>query len=200
MAGVVTELVARGRSPTVLTLKADGRTGLARPGCPHVDLPRGRLPRDMVAWLRLMTLPQGTAIVTGLWNPEATLAWVAGHRAVTILAHGNEVMPAPDRPVWSWLRGKVLTAAHAVVCNSRHTQELVRALAPQARTVVINPGVDLDRFAPAADRAAVRARLDVAPDQRVILSVARLTRSRALRRSSPRWPPCQRTSAGGWSI
>ncbi|MGD9507422.1 MAG: glycosyltransferase family 4 protein [Geminicoccaceae bacterium] len=88
--------------------------------------------------------------------PDGLLAWrlkqVTGLRYI-VTAHGSDVPGYnPDRfvglhrlaaPVWR----RVVGAADAIVCPSRHLERLVLARAPIARTVVIPNGIDVDRFA-----------------------------------------------------
>lgn len=103
--------------------------------------------------------------------PDGILAWrlrrLAGLRYV-ITAHGSDVPGYnPDRfvgmhrllsPLWQ----KVVRDADAIVCPSRHLEQLVLAAAPQAKTTVIPNGIELNRFASDRER------------QPAILVVARL--------------------------
>lgn len=68
----------------------------------------------------------------------------------------------------------------AAVAVSTPVAEVLRRSVPAARCHQIDNGVDTTRFAPAADRAAVRARLGVADGQRVLACVGRLSQEKGL--------------------
>ena len=101
--------------------------------------------------------------------PDGILAWrlrrLAGLRYV-ITAHGSDVPGYnPDRfvgmhrlmsPIWR----RVVRDADAIVCPSRHLEQLVLAAAPQARTTLIPNGIELNRFS--SDRKRQPAILVVA--------------------------------------
>ena len=76
----------------------------------------------------------------------------------------------------------VMARGDVVIANSRYTADLIAAryATPRQRLEVIHRGVDTGAFDPqsiAPDRVAeLRRRWGVAPDQRVILQAARLTR------------------------
>jgi glycosyltransferase involved in cell wall biosynthesis len=66
---------------------------------------------------------------------------------LVVYAHGSDVREtAQQNAIYRLLAGYVARKANAVVCNSRATAELVRALGRDP--LVIPPGVDLDRFHP----------------------------------------------------
>jgi phosphatidylinositol alpha-1,6-mannosyltransferase len=93
------------------------------------------------------------------------------------MAHGNEVMSYPPGLRYrlkGWLRRKVITSASTVVCNSRYTERLVHAISPKAKTVVITPGVDTQRYAPVDDLRAIRQQFSLPTECRVVLSVSRI--------------------------
>ena len=174
---IVRELTRRCCMVDVLTLAAGGASGLSRPDVSTYEVPRTGLQRDLAAFFCLKRLPAGRPVLATVWNPEASLAWVAQCSAITVLAHGNEVMPYPAgfrfKPK-DMLRRRVLGAAHAVVCNSRYTERLVRNLSPGARTVVICPAVDAARFGEHCDVEKTRERFGLPVDKRLVLSVSRL--------------------------
>lgn len=174
---VVSELSKRAHEVDVLSLAADGRAGPEQPAASTREVPRAWPMRDLETFRYLRRLPAGTPVLATIWNPEATLAWLAGRARVTVMAHGNEVMPYPSG-LAPWvkdrLRRRVLGSAQAVVCNSRYTQRLVHDLAPGANTVVICPAVDAERFAGEHDPAAIRRQLGLPLDKKLALSVSRL--------------------------
>lgn len=178
VSGAVAAFEASGEKVQVVTLASGARTGLPRPGGEVVEVDRRKGLRD-VQMLRLVRqhlrhYGPNAPILTSVWNPEATLAMLAGARRVTVLAHGNEVMPYPRKGWKARLRRLVLERARVVVCNSGFTETLVRQIAPAARTAVLNPAVDADRFHSPISRQSARARLDLPASKRIILTVARL--------------------------
>src|SRR3989338_3865575 len=75
-----------------------------------------------------------------------------------------------------WLVGRYsLSAAKKVVCVSKATETYVKAVCPSARTVVLYNGVDLQKFAPAKDKATVRKTLGIPLDKFVVFTVRTLS-------------------------
>jgi phosphatidylinositol alpha-1,6-mannosyltransferase len=110
--------------------------------------------------------------------PEGLVAWwvarLTGH-PVVIYAHGEELT--------TW-RGRKHTAmvfalrhADAVIANSEFTRDqlVARGVAPE-KIRLIHPGVDTERFRPGLPCDDLKARIGLAPQQRLILSVGRLSR------------------------
>lgn len=177
-ADAVSALGQAGAKIRVATFAANSQIGLVRPACEVVEIGRRKGLRDwqLIREIRshLRRHGKGAQILATIWNPEATLAMLAGARRVTILAHGNEVMPYPHPGPKSLIRRIVLERARVVICNSRFTESFVRRIAPQARTEVLNPAVDTQRFAPRVPRAQARRFLGLPLVARVVLTVARL--------------------------
>ena len=68
-------------------------------------------------------------------------------------------------------------AANRVVANSEFTRDRLLELGVEpGRITLINPGVDLERFHPGYETADLRRGLGLAPEQKLILSVGRLSR------------------------
>lgn len=110
--------------------------------------------------------------------PEGLVAWwvarLTGH-PVVIYAHGEELT--------TW-RGRKHTAmvfalrhADAVIANSEFTRDqlVARGVAPE-KIRLIYPGVDTERFRPGLPCDDLKVRIGLAPKQRLILSVGRLSR------------------------
>lgn len=176
-AEIVRGLAGRGHDPRVLSLIPAASPNITRPVVDTVDVSRHRLLREAATlrWLLRRQRRSGVVLAT-LWNPEGTMAWLS-RREYVVMAHGNEVMQYPAEPRFEArrvLRRLVLEGARRVVCNSRYTERLTLEAAPRAQTVVIHPGVDLERFRPPANGADPRALFDLPHDKRVVLSVARL--------------------------
>ncbi len=176
--GLVSALIERDVRPQVVTLKRDHNSGLPRLQAPCLEVSRLKGLRDwqFVRAVRAYLHHHGSQapVLTTLWNPEASLALLAGAQRVSILAHGNEVMPYQHQGPKAWLRQAVLERAHTVICNSRFTESLVAQLAPRAQTVVLNPAVDAAAFQPSLSRSAARQTLQLPLHTRVVITVARL--------------------------
>lgn len=176
--GAVSALHDAGVTTHVVTFAAAGRTGMPRPSgfLSEVVRRKGRRDWQIFKLVRRYLRRSGRdgAILTSVWNPEATLAFLAGARRVTILAHGNEVMPYDRNGLKAWLRRRVLARARVVVCNSHFTETLVKKLVPAARTSILNPAIDADRFQPPMPMEEARRYLGLPPDKRIVLTVARL--------------------------
>jgi D-inositol-3-phosphate glycosyltransferase len=100
------------------------------------------------------------------------------HTAHTLAKVKNEALAAGDRPEpRARVIGEeqVVAEADRLIANTdQEARELVRLYgADPARTLVVPPGVDLDRFAP-GDRAAARRTLGIAEDAVVLLFVGRI--------------------------
>lgn len=178
VASAAAEMARRGVDTEVLTLARSGVPGVERADVPTREVRRSGLRRDLATWAYARRLPSACKVLASVWNPEGTMALLAGHRNYYLMAHGNEVMRYPDGPrgaMKALLRKHVLSNARGVICNSRYTEGLVRDLAPQVCTHVICPAVDADRFALLeTTRAAARSRFGLPQDKRIALSVSRL--------------------------
>lgn len=175
---LVKGLSARGHEVQVLTVVDSGQSGPERPDVMTTDVPRRGWRRDLAAFAALRYQSREAVLLASVWNPEGTLAWLAGRSdQLWIMAHGNEVMPYPSglRFAWKrWLRRRVLASARGVICNSRYTERLVKAACPQARTSAIPLGVDAVRFDLAVDKTSARKHFGLPENCRVLLSVSRL--------------------------
>jgi radical SAM protein with 4Fe4S-binding SPASM domain len=113
----------------------------------------------------------------GPWVPALRAAWPA---AVTAHVHGNDLLApwvhhggVPEAYRRAQIEG--LDAAHAVIAVSSFSAALAREAGVRAsRLAVIENGVDTARFSPGPPDAALRARLGIADDDEVILTVSRL--------------------------
>lgn len=176
-AAAVAELLRRGVQVEVLTLQTGHSGGQQRQDSALHEVPRKKLLRELATARMLLTTGKGSALLASIWNPEGTVAWLLRRRDLWVMAHGNEVMPYPRgafHAVKGWFRRRVLAHAQAVICNSRYTECLVKALQPRARTFVINPAVDANRFQVDIDVAACRGRFGFSTDKRLVLSVSRM--------------------------
>ena len=120
-------------------------------------------------------------MLAGIWYPDGLVAAAAGARPLVVLAHGLELLRAQSRwrrAVWHAVRRWVLERADLVIANSNYTLGLVREVAPRAAAIALPLAVDAQHFAP-ADRTAARQRWGLVPEQRVLLTVSRLSRYKA---------------------
>ena len=90
-------------------------------------------------------------------------------------AHGEELTLAKTSRELAALTGRVLRAAVLIVANSQFTRQLLLEdwRVPAEKVVVMHPGVDTGRFAPAPPADDVRLRLGWA-GRRVVLTVGAL--------------------------
>jgi len=74
-----------------------------------------------------------------------------------------------------------LKSADRVIANSRYTEKLLwRYRVPKQKICVIPGGVDIQRFRPVAEAAQLRIEKGYHPDDRIILTVARLVRFKGI--------------------
>lgn len=128
-------------------------------------------------WMALRGRPKLILAGSGLTAP---LAWFAarlcGARAAVYL-HGLDIIVPNRLYQTAWL--PFLRRCELVLVNSANTARLARAAGiPAARIAVLHPGTDVPAADPGA-RARFRA-LHGLPEQRILLSVGRLTRRKGL--------------------
>lgn len=111
--------------------------------------------------------------------PEGLVAWSVARltfRPVVIYAHGEELT--------TWGRGRrrrpmrfALRHADRVIANSEFTRdELIKLDVQPERITLIYPGVDVARFRPGLPCDDLKASIGLQPEERLILSVGRLSR------------------------
>ena len=111
--------------------------------------------------------------------PEGLVAWAVARltfRPVVIYAHGEELT--------TWGRGGkyktmrfALRHADQVIANSEHTRNtLLEMDIDAARITIIYPGVDVSVFRPGLDVTGLRESLGIGRDEKLVLSVGRLSR------------------------
>ena len=147
-------------------------------------------------WLRPASLPlYSTLFFTGLMLglrhrfdaihagrvlPEGWVAVLLGRLLrlpVVIYAHGEEITTWRRHPRRLRAMSFAYRAAARVVANSEFTRDRLLELGVEpGRITLINPGVDLERFHPGYETADLRAGLGLEPEQKLVLSVGRLSR------------------------
>ena len=110
------------------------------------------------------------ALPLGLVGPSLRLPYM-------VVLHGAEVTVPGRLPVSRQVLGHVLRGArHVIAAGGYPAREGEHAAGRTLPITIVPPGVDTKRFVPVAeaDRASVRARFGLAPDDEVVLGVSRL--------------------------
>lgn len=119
------------------------------------------------------------AIHAGRALPEGLVALIVGRltfHEVVIYAHGEELTTWGDGTKYRTMRF-ALRHADTVVANSDYTdQQLRRMGVPAKQIVVVNPGVDIERFRAGLPCADLKDSIGLRRDEHLILSVGRLQR------------------------
>jgi len=160
------------------------------------DLPLERIPLTMNAWgirsfeglrgywrgfrniRRLVRRERITILHAARCLPEGVMAWTIKRRLgvpFICYVHGEDVNSASHSRELSWLTRRVLDSAEYVVANSRNTADILHQEwnLNQTRVRVMHPGMDGDRFVPAAHSPETRQRLGW-QGRTVVLTVGRL--------------------------
>ncbi|HYP67453.1 MAG TPA: glycosyltransferase family 4 protein, partial [Thiobacillaceae bacterium] len=154
-----------------------------------------RLDLRRVAWLRpesllmyarlftralwLAATRRFTAVHAGRALPEGLVAWAVArltfHKAV-IYAHGEELTTWGQGRKYQAMRF-ALRHADRVIANSEFTRdELVKMGVNPERITLIYPGVDVERFRPGLPCDDLKESIGLTANQKLILSVGRLSR------------------------
>ena len=163
------------------------------------------LPTSMVS-RRVERLAEVHGAELVIWDPALPVGHAAHrvHRPYALVLHGAEVTVPGRLPGTRQLLRRVLRGASLVICAGRYSAaEAERAAGHPLPTVIVSPGVDIDRFRPldASERSSVRRELPV--DAPLVVSVRRLvprkgmdTLVRAASRLSKRIPDAVVAIAG----
>lgn len=129
--------------------------------------------------LRLALHHKFDAIHTGRVLPEGLVGWVVARlvrRPLVVYAHGEEITTWRQAGKF---QAMVFTYKHAdrIIANSDFTRDELLKLGVRADKIsLISPGVDIELFHPGLETADLRASIGLAENQRLILSVGRLSR------------------------
>ncbi len=139
---------------------------------------RWLLPTPMLA-RQIDELATEVGATSVILDPAVPLGVLGPRLAVpySVVVHGAEAAIPGRLPVSRAVLGSVLRGATSVVAAGSYVADEAELAAGRALPlVVVPPGVDVDRFRPAAaeEAAATRARLGVADDARLVVSVSRL--------------------------
>ena len=179
MAGDITRaLTSKGCLIRVVTFSADDNTGSTRPKADYWEISKHKGLRELQLMYAINQAGRDTRILATSWNPEATMAMLAGARRVSILVHGDEIMEYNGKPFRTWLRRLVLERAHQVICNSKFNEKLVHKIAPKARTTVLNPGINIERFKVSYEKTEIRQQLRLPLGKKILLTVSRLVKNK----------------------
>ena len=136
------------------------------------------LPTPMVS-RRVERLAEVHGAELVIWDPALPVGhaahWV--HRPYAVVLHGAEVTVPGRLPGTRQLLRRVLRGASLVICAGRYSAtEAERAAGHPLPTVIVSPGVDIDRFRPldASERSSVRRELGLPVDAPLVVSVSRL--------------------------
>ena len=126
-----------------------------------------------------MTRARGSVLHCGRVLPEGLWAFMARMAAgvpYVCWSHGEDASSAWAAREFKVLMPRVYNAAAAVLANSRNTARILAELGvDRSRVTVVYPGVDIDRFNPGVDGAAIRERHHL-DGKLVLLTVARIER------------------------
>ena len=119
------------------------------------------------------------AVHAGRVLPEGLVGWLVARLArvpLVIYAHGEEITGWRNPKKFRVMRF-VYRHADVAVANSEFTRdELLKLDVSPERIVLINPGVDIQRFKPGLDVAGLRTANNIPEQANLILSVGRLSR------------------------
>jgi len=129
--------------------------------------------------LQIMLTRRVDAVHAGRVLPEGLVGWCVARvfrRPLVIYAHGEEITTWRQSGKFRAMRF-AYRHADRVVANSDFTlSELVQIGVPAERIVLINPGVDVERFRPGLPCDDLRARGGCGTAGQLLLSVGRLSR------------------------
>lgn len=127
---------------------------------------------------RIISRVRPSALHSGKCLPEGLLAAALGRWSgipFLVYAHGEELTLARTSGELRWLTARVLARASTVVANSVHTRQMLEEhwRVPGARILVMHPGVDTRKFAPAETSQQVRQQFGWS-GRRVVLTAGTL--------------------------
>lgn len=136
---------------------------------------RAQLPLLLLALLlKTVRTARGCDLIHAHWSIAGIVALLGGKltgKPVVLTMHGAELYVLKNNPLLRFLLERV----DWVVCNSTFTQARVLAISAPRQCTLIPPGVDVERFHPAAPVDAFRAHQPEATgDQPIILAIGRL--------------------------
>lgn len=144
--------------------------GLAPSSLPDAAIPVSVMTKPQPIWLRGLLRRFRPDVIHANWMPFAALAVLAGARPLVAMAWGSDVYLA-ERTAALANRIAVRRADHVLADSSALVERLVELGAPRDRVGLLNWGVELDTFKPAAsatERSALRASLGLSDGPTII--------------------------------
>ena len=136
-------------------------------------LARFQLPFFMVAFFVSAVINmKHIDIVHCHWSIAGLVGVFAGKlfkKRVVLMIHGAEVFVLGRNPVLKF----VLKHVDCLICNSTFTDKKTREVYPSNRSVVISPGVDVNRFYPQARMANLRHKLNIDAGDTFVLAIGK---------------------------
>jgi glycosyltransferase involved in cell wall biosynthesis len=178
VAALARALHARGHAVAVTCLRERGQLadGLEQDGIPVRVVPApgvlSNLRAPALAAHFAATRPDVVHAHSGVWGPAARAARHAGTRRVIHTVHGlldREPWFGPALKRWAGWHTDVVAAVSAPLRDYL----VERARVPARKVVTLPNGIDTTQFTPDGPRGALRTRLGVAPERRLVGIVAR---------------------------
>jgi phosphatidylinositol alpha-1,6-mannosyltransferase len=143
-------------------------------------------PESLAMYSRLLFTGLGVAlrhridaVHAGRVLPEGLVGWLTARlirKPIVIYAHGEEITTWRQSGKFKAMRF-AYRHADGIVANSDFTRdELLKLGVSPDRVTLISPGVDIERFRPALAADHLRSSIGMQPDQKLVLSVGRLSR------------------------
>ncbi len=128
---------------------------------------------------RCLEVPQENIILISHVFPIGTASWIAnvlGGSEYAVIFHGTDLKRAQTK--WKrWLLHRICNNAKLLIVNSQATEKLLKRLVPTANPLILTPGLDPFNL---LEKSEARSRLNIDPDTKIILAVARLVERKGL--------------------
>lgn len=117
-------------------------------------------------------------VLVSSWSPFAV--GLAPLRSVhglplDVFCHGMDLLEPARSLRYRTILRRTLRSSTSVIANSNFTAGVSKDLGARAdRILVLNPGIDVERFAPGERPEQIASELGVGPENRVLLSLSRL--------------------------
>ncbi len=135
--------------------------------------------------LRLLMTHRIDVVHAGRVLPEGLVGLLVARlfrKPLIVYAHGEEITTWRQSGKFKAMCYTYLRSDR-VIANSRFTEkELLKLGVRPEKILLISPGVDIDRFRPGLDCIDLKNRLRLGEDQKLVLSVGRLTRRKGFDR------------------
>jgi len=143
-------------------------------------------PESLAMYLRLFAQSFGLAVKNRFDAvhafralPEGLVAWMVARLTRTplvIYAHGEELTTWGHGRKYQAMRFALRHSDYVIAASEFTREELLRMNVSADRIIVIHPGVDVERFRPGLPCDDLKKSIGLQPNQKLILSVGRLSR------------------------